>query len=351
MNEEKLLRLARRYAERTLSPGVRDKQLWQDRQSRRAYYTSFTREKLLALTEEGFTEYIGQLWAMVMWGDKRALARRLMEDNGFDTLKLQLAELLYGDSPLPRRWDEARAALRGLGPGALSELMSYEHADACLICNRAVIGCLTWLGVEGLPRYLHQYTGDKYAHLCAQGQRIAQALRSCGMPEADLLTADYFLWDAVQPAMAEPDVTPVPDGPTPLLHNELRDAIATIGRLLGYEARIEAALPGQNRRVDVVWEAAGRNGSKLLYVFEVQCSGSIDLIQAHFLQALRCRAVQAVVAVSDTEQLEQMAQQFDGVIPREVLRLWNVASVLQVRDDLTRTMETLAPLLRQEMLF
>ena len=67
---------------------------WNERNERKAYYQSFTKGKLLAMTEDEFFEYMSKLWSMVMWGNKRFVVDKLIADNGFETLKKQLAELL-----------------------------------------------------------------------------------------------------------------------------------------------------------------------------------------------------------------------------------------------------------------
>ena len=42
---------------------------WTERNERKAYYQSFTKDKLLAMTEEDFFEYISRLWSMLIWGN------------------------------------------------------------------------------------------------------------------------------------------------------------------------------------------------------------------------------------------------------------------------------------------
>ena len=34
-------------------------------------YQSFTQDKLLAMTDEDFFEYISRLWSMLIWGNKK----------------------------------------------------------------------------------------------------------------------------------------------------------------------------------------------------------------------------------------------------------------------------------------
>ena len=73
---------------------------WNERKERKAYYQSFTKDKLLAMTEEDFLEYISRLWAVLMWGNKKYVVDKLIEDNGFSTLKKQLADLNLGEELL-----------------------------------------------------------------------------------------------------------------------------------------------------------------------------------------------------------------------------------------------------------
>ena len=99
---------------------------WNERKERKAYYQSFTKDKLLAMTEEDFLEYISRLWAVLMWGNKKYVVDKLIEDNGFSTLKKQLADLLYGSASVEKRWDIFLKSVKGMGPATISELLSYN---------------------------------------------------------------------------------------------------------------------------------------------------------------------------------------------------------------------------------
>lgn len=72
---------------------------WAERRERKLYYQSFTKDKLLSMSEDEFLEYISKLWSMLIWGNKKYVVDKLIADNGFLALKKQLAELLYGTSP------------------------------------------------------------------------------------------------------------------------------------------------------------------------------------------------------------------------------------------------------------
>lgn len=78
---------------------------WKERMERRAFYQSFTKDKILGMTEEDFLEYMSKLWSMLIWGNKKYVVDKMIADNGFDNLKKQLVELLYGSASTEKRWN------------------------------------------------------------------------------------------------------------------------------------------------------------------------------------------------------------------------------------------------------
>lgn len=321
---------------------------WAERKERKTYYQSFTKEKLSKMTEEAFLEYMSRLWSMVMWGNKKFVVDKLIADNGFDTLKKSIGELLYGVKPIERRWEDFLKSVKGIGPATISELLSYANPDTYVIINKTVILCFEYLGVSGMPKYNYQFTGKKYAEVCAIALDIAKALESAGIEDCDLLAVDYFLWDEVLP-LAEKKGTgtlkvveakPTTSGASKSLHDEIKDKLVAIGELLGFESRSEVKITA-GAIVDAVWEAKIGNMGKAIYVFEVQSKGSIDSLILNLKRAQANAAVQAVVAVADEEQLAKIARESMGVIDKGFLRTWNSDEVLAVYDSLTRAHESI----------
>ena len=121
----------------------------QERLDRRSYYCSFDSAKMRAMDREQLTEYLSKLWAMIMWGDKQKHAEKLIDDNGADSLKNSLAEVLYGDKPLVTRWNTFMESVKGIGPATVSELLTYVNPQEYAIMNRITVSCLGYLGAEG----------------------------------------------------------------------------------------------------------------------------------------------------------------------------------------------------------
>ena len=349
MNREKLQSAITAFIKNKKSNAAYYEENWTERNERKVYYQSFTRDKLLAMTEDDFVEYISRLWSMVMWGgNKRYVVDKLLADNGFDALKKQLAELLYGTTPIEKRWNAFLKSVKGMGPSTISELLTYANPEEYVIFNKTTILCFTYFDIPDMPKYNYQYTGKKYTEGCAIAKEIASALKASGAENYDLLAVDYFLWDEVLPLaekktpggqVAAP-VTPKTASDSKSLHDEIKEKLVAIGELLGFESRSEVKI-AIGAVVDAVWEAKIGNMGKAIYVFEVQSKGSIDSLILNLRKAQSNAAVQAVVAVADEEQLAKIIQESEGVIERTSLRTWESDDVLAVYDSLVRAHESI----------
>ena len=321
---------------------------WSERKERKEYYQSFTKDKLIAMTEDELLEYISKLWSMLIWGNKKYVVDKLIADNGFLALKKQLAELLYGTSPVDKRWDLFLKSVKGMGPATISELLTYANPQEYVIFNKTTILRFGYLDILDMPKYNYQYTGKKYVEVCSIAKEIAQELKKSGAKDYDLLAVDYFLWDEILP-LAEKKSTeiPVSDIKKPVtasdsksLHDEIKEKLVAIGELLGFDSRSEVKITA-GAVVDAVWEAKIGNMGKAIYVFEVQSKGSIDSLILNLKKAQSNAAVQAVVAVADEEQLAKIIRESAGVIDEKSLRTWDSEDVLAVYDSLVRAHESI----------
>ncbi len=323
---------------------------WSDRKERKEYYQSFTKEKIINMTEDDFFEYISKLWSMLIWGNKKYVVDQLINDNGFTNIKKQLAELLYGTEDIEKRWNTFLKAVKGLGPATISELLTYTNPQEYVIFNKTTITCFSYLGVSNMPKYNYQYTGHKYVEVCEIAKQIALELKKSGADDYDLLAVDYFLWDEILPLAEKKTREPVQanqeekksitNKESKSVHDEIKDKLVKIGTLLGFESRSEVRIT-TGAVVDAVWEAKIGNMGKAIYVFEVQSKGSIDSLILNLKKAQSNAAVQAVVAVADEEQLAKIIRESKGVIDEKSLRTWDSEDVLAVYDALERAHESI----------
>mgnify|MGYP007070012530 CR=1 FL=1 len=81
----------------------------------------------------------------------------------------------------------------------MSELLSYINPEEYAICNKVTCDCFSYLGVERVPVYNYQYTGETYERLCDVSKEIKHELEKEGLEKVDLLIVDYMFWDIVYP--------------------------------------------------------------------------------------------------------------------------------------------------------
>ena len=100
MNQKKLIAAIRRFKVRQNENPDAVNEAIAERYARITYYQSFSEEKLLVMSEDDFYKYVSQLWAMVIWGNKKYVVDKIIADNGFDNIKKQLAELFFGSADI-----------------------------------------------------------------------------------------------------------------------------------------------------------------------------------------------------------------------------------------------------------
>jgi hypothetical protein len=244
--------------------------------------------------------------------------------------------------------------VKGIGPAMMSEMLCHTHPEKYMLWNRRAYVALNYIGIENLPRYNYQHTGKKYEELCSIAKEIAKTLQSMGAGEANLLTVDYFIWDELQveknltsiyKPKASQGTSTLPindeDADPEFIHNEVRDKIANIGSWLGFQAETEKKIAG-GAVVDTIWEATIGNMGRVIYVFEVQTKGSIDSLILNLIKALNNPAVQSVVAVSDSKQLDKIKDEIIGVSNvADKLKYWDYMQVLEVHEALESVNEVI----------
>jgi hypothetical protein len=335
-----------------LQRSERDKK---ERADRVSYYQAQTPEKIRNFNADEFYEYISKLWAMLIWGNKKYVVDKLINENGFDTVKNELAELVWGSLAIEQRWERFRSAVKGMGPAMMSEILCHSHPNEYMLWNRRAYVGLRYLGIDDLPRYNYQITGQRYRSLCDTAKEITQRMRIESISDADLLTLDFFIWDELQVeenlsqlhkkggAVDTVEVTEGIANPQvrEFLHDEIRDKLEQIGIWLGFTADTEIKV-AEGAVVDAVWESRIGNLGRVIYVFEVQTHGSIDSLILNLLKSLNNPAVQGIVAVSDSVQIDKIRKEVAGVTQlRDKLKYWDYQAVLNVHEALELVNESI----------
>ena len=315
-----------------------------ERQTRIEYYQSWTKERLLNITEDEFFEYLSKLWAMRTWGNKKYYIDKVLNENGIEKIRIQLASLVWGDEDVSKRWDDFGTNIKGMGIAMMSEILCHVHPTKYLLWNRRTWVGLNHLGVPSLPRYNYQMNGKRYKELSNTAKKIQQELEKQTGQTKTLIDVDSFIWRELQvvdnlsqlPSIdnkeseaADTEIEEVSKS----IHNEIRDKIANIGDWLGFQTNTEQKV-ADGSRVDVVWETGIGNMGRVIFVFEVHIGGNIDSLLVNLLKSLNNPAVQGVVAVSDSSQLEKIQKHAAGLAGwHGKLKYWEYQEVLTVHDN------------------
>lgn len=324
-----------------------------EREERRSYFQAWTRERLLEITAEDLYSYLRRLWALRIWGNKQYVVDKIISNNALQTVRQELVELIWGGQTIAERWDRFRKEIIGIGPAMMSELLCHVHPDDYVLWNRRVYVGFDYLGVEGVPRYDYQVTGEKYVELCTVAKDIRSELQKAGLKLVDLLMVDYFVWQELQvqeslsligrpgATLAKESLEKAEPEKARFIHDDVRDKVADIGNWLGFRGTTEVKV-AEGSKVDAIWEATIGNMGRVIYVFEVQTKGSLDSLVLNLLKSLNNPAVQGVVAVSDAVQLEKIKKHAETVSGlRDKLRYWEYEEVLQVYESLQKVNEAI----------
>lgn len=310
MNHEKLDQHIAEYNKKKSQHSAEAHQEYEERRQKVMFYQKHDRSAIINMTEEQLYHYIADLWAMLIWGNKQYVIDKLIDNNGFEPLKQELAELVHGDQPIEERWSRFRSRVKGMGPAMISEILCKTWPDKYMLWNRRAWIALNYLEVDDLPKYDYQITGKRYRELCRIGQQISDRFRKQGIDDNDLLAIDYFFWTELQfdktldhfhrktEVKGEPE--PETEEEAEFIHNEVRDKLWDIGQWLGFITDIEKKV-AEGSVVDTVWEATIGNMGRVIYVFEVQTKGNIDGLMINLIKSLNNPAVLGIVAVSDTK--------------------------------------------------
>lgn len=320
----------------------------QERERLSVTIQQYTKERLQKMSEEEFFDYIAPLWAMAMWGNKHYQVDNIIEANGMPLLREQLANLIYGSTTLEKRWDEFRSKVKGVGPAIMSELLCKTYPSEYIIWNRKTYNGFTVLEIPNLPRYEARLNGKTYEVLSKHGRDIVELAQKEGFTGvSDMLTLNTFIWQELQITSEEcmssikAEALPSKGGKEGLfIHNDIRDKIAEIGRCLGFRAEVEKKV-ADGAIVDTIWEVTIGNMGRVIYVFEVQTSGSIDSLILNLMKAKNNKAVQGIVAVTDEKQIEKIKKEIAALPINGEVKFWNCEEVLRVHESLQYVNESI----------
>lgn len=342
MDSEKLKELIGKYREDIFQDAVSANEM-------ESFYRGFAQDKLRQISETNLENFIIRLWAMGQWGDRLGRVRKFIfpKNQPADSAQMgcTIADLVYGEGTLAERWDNFDLA--GFGPAMKSEILFHFYRRECIVWNNRTRDAFGILGITDTPVHNYQVSGEVYQKMCGYAGEIVTVMKNVLEKDISMTEVNEFVWllskygdkPGHDSLSEQSEILSSESGIS--LHNELKEKIAEIGVLLGFESDTEFKV-SENKRADAVWTIKIGNMGKITYVFEVQDKGSIDSLLVSLQTAAQQAGVQAVVAVSNEEQLSKIKARFVkmGDASRK-LKTWSDTQVLKVHENLVEANEAL----------
>lgn len=296
--------------------------------------------RLQEFSEADLVEMLSNLWTARMWGNRSYLAQKIVSANGIEELGKELSRLWDTTLTVADRYDNFLGNISYFGPAALTETMCYIEPNRCGFWNQRSREALKVLGFDSFVRPAkYKITGAEYETFNRLLAAIASEVKNLALrPQSiDLFIVNCFLFQVAQ--SASPEERGAASGVT-AGHDEIRDMLAAIGAILGFDTDVEFSI-AHGAKVDVVWRARIGNLGVVTYVFEVQKGGSIDSLILNLQKAKNSPTVQKVIAVSDDDQLQKIERETQGLQAefRNALAFWKISEVQQVSQSLQAASE------------
>lgn len=301
------------------------------------FSTVLSKEAISQMTELEFGQIMSSLWSSQMWGNKGYFVEKLIQDNTLPFLKDQLKKLLWGEGPLAERYNEFRKSSKGFGSAMLAEIISFVHPDQCGIWNDRARKAINHMGIQDTLPFLNksQINGtelDKFNTLLVD---IKTVLNAKGVKLVDLLDLNYWFYEIWKNHIPDEGILKPEEGITvpPLAdfnHGDVIDQLLSIGQALGFQVEKEKTV-AKGAKVDVVWKAQIANLGVVLYVFEVQKSGSIDSLILNLQRAQINQSVQRLIVVAKPKDIEKIKGEI-STLPenfRRAVSYWEVDQAIR----------------------
>lgn len=218
-------------------------------------------EKIENFSEKDLHELFENLWALEFWRNKTYKVNKLIEDNGLEKLKKEFKEFLFSNQPIAKRWDDFRKSIKGFGPSSLSEILTLLFPEKFGIMNAKPLAVLPRLGLlteEEARRVSCGYTsGQDYKHFMEALIKLCQQLRKNGLPGADFIDTDFFVWHlfehvfklkykrdkkeiiktatVIEPESRHKEIAKITKRIDIKTHNKAEIILLKLGKILGYD--------------------------------------------------------------------------------------------------------------------
>lgn len=284
------------------------KQWLDERQEKdRFFQRHFSAQALDNLDEGVVRELIYILWAFNGWTNKDYIVEEMLQ-SGLATIRDAFRQLLFGNDPVVKRFNEVKKNVRMMGAASISEILAHhDHETYPIWTSRSRQG-LIGLGVSDdlLPRSV-QISGSQYESFCKLVKNVRAEISTVYPEYSDLFKLDLLLY-FISLEQLTPDRPSLSDTKEEANgdfdHDAAIQQVLELGDGLGFEVQKEFSIM-KGCRIDALWRSRVANLGTIAYAFEVHRKGSRDSAILNLQRVRRDPSIQKVIIVSSRTEIEE----------------------------------------------
>ena len=289
----------------------------------------FGRKPVEEIDEGVLRDLIHNLWSYGGWSDRgKDWILEQMLESGLPQIVEAFEELLYGNKPLPARFNKMRK-IKWMGAASISEILAQHDRTKYPIYNRRSKAGLVKLGVD--PKILpksSQINGSQYQSFCNLVQDVFRQIGETYEDIEDLLKLDFLLYYVATVYEEEPS-----EPQEKYEHSVAVEQVLQLGDSLGFEVKKEFFVT-QGCKIDAIWVSRIANLGTIAYAFEVHKGGSRDSVILNLQRCSSDPSIQRVIIVSTENEL----QRFRGEISSLPENFRESVGYLRI-EDLRKSLE------------
>ncbi len=188
MNEDKLNLMIDLYIKYISEHHNEDEEEIKEREARKKYYQSYDYEKIMNMDNNELTEYIKNLWGVMAIN-----VNKIINKNGINKFKKNLANLLYGENTIEKRYNDFYKNIKEFKSSAMTEVLSYNYPNEFMLWNGKIKNVFKALEIP-IQKYEEDFNYQKYSETISYGKKIRDILAKKLNKKLDLLDTDYFFY-------------------------------------------------------------------------------------------------------------------------------------------------------------
>ena len=163
-----------------------------ERKNKINYYKKIDSNLISKFDDNDLYLYLKELYAMNSFYNKKYIVDKAIKANGLENIKKYLIELLNSQNTF-EYWDKFNKDIKYLGPGVMSELLSYYNNDKFCIWNGCTLQAFKYLGEKNIPNISSKLTGKQYKELIEKCSIIKDRINEESNIEHSVIDVDgYF---------------------------------------------------------------------------------------------------------------------------------------------------------------